>query len=124
MLSSLERLYVRHAHPVNVIMTLIGILWGAYFLWQHDLLLAFAFGVGFPLIGHIAVIGEGEEELSDTWLGELMLHHAHPISSLFHFLSIFIMALGFYANTVEMVMWGFTVLLAGHLWGWGRVRMP
>jgi hypothetical protein len=122
-LSFLEKVYVQHAHPVNFVMTAVGWMWGAYFLWQQNLVLAVAFGIGFPLIGHLSVWGHHEEQLSETWYGKLMLIHAHPINFVFHIVAFIVICLGLYANVVEMVMWGLTVLLFGHVWGWGRVNL-
>lgn len=122
-LSVLEQLYVQHAHPVNFVMSLIGWMWGAYFLWQQNVLLAVAFGLGFPLIGHLAVWGHGEEELADTSVGKFMLIHAHPVNTVFHLVGFAVIAIGLYSNVLEMVMWGASVLFFGHLWGWGRVHL-
>jgi len=122
-LSLLEQVYVQHAHPVNLVLTLIGWMWGAYFLWNQNLLLAVAFGLGFPLVGHAAVWGHGEVILAETAFGKMMLTHAHPVNTFFHVVGYVVMAIGLYTNVLPMVMWGFSVLLFGHIWGWGRLQI-
>ncbi|MEI7741159.1 MAG: hypothetical protein WCJ29_01490 [bacterium] len=122
-LSLIEKLYVQHAHPINLIMTLVGIMWGVYFLWLQNILLAAIFAFGFMIIGHASVWGENEDGLAETWLGKIMILHSHPINTLFHLVGTFIVAVGLYSNVIEMIMWGVTILLFGHLWGWSRVHL-
>jgi len=120
-LSLLERVMVQHAHPVKLILEFIGWIWGAYFLWMGDLLLAAAFGLGLPIVGTLAVWGHGEEELAKTAFGKFMLVHANIANLFFHLVGAVVLGIGFWIHSVEMIMWGMTIIIFGHAWGWATV---
>lgn len=120
-LTFLERIMVQHAHPVKFVLETIGVMWAVYELWLGNVPLAIAFGIGLPLIGTIAVWGHNEAYLAKTWFGKFMLLHANPVNFFFHAVGFVVLIAGIYGHMTEMILWGLTIVIFGHLWGWGRV---
>lgn len=120
-LSFLEKVMVQRAHPVKWVLEVIGLIWGTYFLWHGNVALAAALGIGFSLIGTIAVWGHGEEKLAKTSLGKGMLMHANLANVFFHLVGLVVYVAGVYGHYTELILWGVTIFIFGHLWGWGRM---
>ena len=120
-LTTLERIMVQHAHPVKFVLEVIGIIWGTYFLWHQNVTNALLFGIGLPLVGTLAAWGHDEDKLAKSMLGKIMLVHADPVNLFFQVVGLLVMISGIYGHMTEMTLWGITIVVFGHIWGWGRV---
>lgn len=119
-MSTLHRILVGHAHPVNVVLHAIGIMWAVYFLWQGNFYWAAIFGLGLPVVGTIAVWGQGEKELEKTPLGKLMLIHEDPVNMGFHIAGWIVTVYGVWIHEPISILTGVSFVLMGHMWGWKK----
>lgn len=118
----LERIMVQHAHPTKLILELVGIIWGVYFLWQQNWVWAVILGLGLPTLGTILVWGKDEEQLAATLLGKVMLMHAHPMNFLLHIVGFIPLVYGLWTHLPIPILTGITVIVIAHLWGWERLK--
>lgn len=121
-LNLLERIMVQHAHPVKLVLEVIGIMWAIYFLWQGNWQWAIVSGIGLPLLGTILVWGRDERRLTGTWLGKVMLMHAHPLNFVLHLVGFVPMVYGLWLHDTVYILAGLTAVILGHLWGWEKMK--
>jgi|SRR5919106_2900943 hypothetical protein len=122
--SLLEKIVVKHAHPVTFVFHLLALLWGSYFLWGNRLVPAVLSSVLLALVGHLlggfdknykAVVGS---ELN--LFQRLMLYHFDAVSLLVHYLAFAIYIFGMWTHSTWALLSAVTVSLLGYVIPWLR----
>jgi hypothetical protein len=121
-LTTLQKLAVRHAHPVNLVLHLLSFLWGGYFLWTHHWLLALIFLAGLPLLGE--VLSRNDETYLQTVRTELnlfhqlLIYHSKGISLILHMFAFATFVIGLWNHSAILIMIGISCSLVGHVLAW------
>jgi hypothetical protein len=114
------RLMLEHAHPVKFVAEILGIMWGAYFLWNHNWIGAVTSSVILFLGSTIALWKEPIEDLAETSLGRIMLVYATPANFAIYNLSALPVIYGLWTHQGLYVVAGYSLMLMPHLWAWKR----
>jgi hypothetical protein len=118
----LERAFVRRGHPKNVIVAVVGAIWGLYFLWIHDWIWALATVVLSAAVARFLTYGIREENLAQTTLGKIMLLHLHPMNLIVQTAGFGLLIYSIWTHSAILVMAAVSIILFGHLWGWHKVN--
>ncbi len=120
-LSAFERYVVRRAHPSGIFIETAGLMWAVYFLFSHLWVEALMTAILTRLIATAATYRANPDALAETALGKIALLHLHPVNAVVQLAGIAGLAYGVWAHETRVVLAGVTVLLLGHLAGWGQV---
>ena len=118
----LERAIVRQGHPRRIIVGIVSLTWGLYFLWLHSwtwALAALALGIA---LGIVVTMGMDEERLAQTTLGRILLLHLHPLNMLLQVGGFSILLYGVWIHSGLLIMSAISLILLGHMWGWHKVN--
>jgi uncharacterized membrane protein YesL len=63
-----------------------------------------------------------EEDLAQTTLGKILLLHLHPMNVVLQTLGIVTLFFGFWEHSAMYLMFGTSLILLGHMWGWRKVH--
>lgn len=111
---------ILHAHPAKFIAEILGLIWSAYFLWQHNWIGAVIVGlVGF-LLSTILLWNQPIDFLETTSLGKVMDVYGRPVNFLLYMLSALPVIYGLWLHDSFFVLIGVSILLSPHLWGWRK----
>lgn len=114
----IRRYMLQHAHPMKFTAELLGVIWGAYFLWNHNWLGALIMSTLFFLGSSVLLWNKPIDYLQKTGLGRVMLIYADPVSFLLYNLSALPVIYGLWLHQTMYVLIGISILLLPHLWGW------
>jgi hypothetical protein len=117
-----ERHILRHGHPRHMIVGALTTVWTSYFFWQHEFVYGISVLGGGLIIARLVTWGMHEEELANTTLGKILLLHLHPMNVLLQTLGVFILFVGFWEHSSMYLMFGTSLILLGHMWGWHKVH--
>ena len=118
----LERAIVRQGHPRRIIIGIVSLTWGLYFLWFHNWTWAAAvLGIGMAL-GLVVTMGMNEEQLAQTTLGRILLLHLHPLNLLLQVGGFSVLLYGFWVHSGLYIIFAISLILLGHMWGWHKVN--
>ena len=111
---------LQHAHPMKFVAEVLGIMWGAYFLWNHQWIWAFTVSMAFFLLSTIFLWGDRFEYLSHTHLGRALLVYSYPLNFLLYNISIVPLVYGLWIHSGFFINLGVSVILLPHLWSWNQ----
>lgn len=118
----MERMVIRRGHPKHIIVGIVGFLWFAYFLWQHDWKWALSTAVLSAVVGRLATSGTKDETLASTLLGRIMLLHLHPMNFSVQIAGFALLFYGIWFHSTVYIMVATSIVMLGHMWGWHRVN--
>ncbi len=121
-LTTLQKIAVRHAHPVNFALHLLAFLWGGYFLWTHHALLALIFLVGLPITGEM-IARNDPHYLQIVQVGlnlfqRLLVYHSERINLILHLIAFCSFIIGMWRHSGIILMVGISCSLVGHVLAW------
>jgi len=124
-LSTINRILIRHAHPVSFSFHLIGLMWGGYFLWNGSL--------GLAIICFVVIIGIGEfigwkdrlyifspENINK--FQAMLIQVFDPFNFLLHIIGGVFFMFGLWRHSALLILFGLTFIPIGHLVPWIRRR--
>lgn len=118
----LERIIVRQGHPRRIILGIVSLTWGLYFLWLHSwtwALVVLALGIA---LGIVVTTGIDEEQLGQTTVGRILLLHLHPLNGLLQIVGFSALFYGVWIHSGLHIMSAISLILLGHMWGWHKVN--
>lgn len=117
-LSFYQRVNAQAANPVNFLLHLIGLIGGAYYLWNQNWQWAAAFGLFLPFIGGVyAWYTEKGKNVKMGMVRELCLSHAEPVNTVLHLIGLILAVMGFW-NRDYLLLGGAVIAVSlGHLFG-------
>lgn len=118
----LERAFVRHGHPKDIIVAVVGAIWGFYFLWIHNWIWALAAVLLSAIVARIVTHGMREENLAATTLGKIMLLHLHPMNMMVQIAGFGLLIYSIWTHSEILIMAAVSIILFGHLWDWHKVN--
>ncbi len=118
----LERAFVRRGHPKDIIVAVVGAIWGFYFLWIHNRIGALATVLLSAVVARILTHGMREENLAATTLGKIMLLHLHPMNLVVQIAGFGVLLYSIWTHSAILIMAGVSIIQFGHLWGWHKVN--
>lgn len=121
-MSYFEREILHHAHPRQLIMRMVGAIWGLYFLWFHNWEWVLGVILVAETIGRILSMGMNEESMAQTTWGKIMLIHLHPVNLLVQITGGAVLIYGFWIHSAIYIMAAMSIVLIGHMWGWHKVN--
>ena len=110
-----RKITLQHAILEYGIFDLLASMWLAYFIWQHQVVLAVASVIVFPLIGTFLVRKKNEEAYAKTLLGRFALSHLAPWSAVFHIFGYAVLIYGFWIHSGFYILLAISLILLGHL---------
>lgn len=116
-----ERYFVRSAHPVSLYFNAIGLLWFLFFFWNHlwaEALLSYVIA---RLVGTMAVSQIDASSLAQSLIGRLALLQLHGSNFIVQLAGTVVLLYGVWTHETRTVLAGISVILLGHVQGWGRV---
>jgi hypothetical protein len=123
-LNSLEKAVVRHAHPKAFILHIIGIMWGGYFLWTHELAVAILCFVGIIGIGElIGYLDKDYLTVARAQLNlfqKLLVYHADYKNLAYHTIGACFFFWGAWTNSVPRLLIAASFVLLGHMFPWNE----
>lgn len=119
--SAFERLMLRKFHPRKILIDLVSLTWGVYFLWNHDWQKALLAVVIVSSLGYLSVWNADPEKLAKTTLGKLALLHLHPFNLITQSIGAIPLVYGVWLHSTEYILAGLSIVLIGHIFGWGKV---
>ena len=119
--SWLETYALRKYHPRAIFIDVVSFIWFTYFFWQHNWQFAVSALFFGRILSHISVLEISEVKMSQTVLGKLALLHLNPINASTQLIGIFLLFYGLWTHSVLFIMSGVSVVLLGHMFGWGKV---
>jgi hypothetical protein len=121
-MSYFEREMLHHAHPKEIILRIVGAIWGLYFLWLHNWVGMLAIIVAGEILGRFLSRGMNEESMAQTTWGKIMLIHLHPVNLLVQIAGGAVLIYGFWMHSAIYIMAAMSIILIGHMWGWHKVN--
>ena len=112
------RLMLLHAHPAKFIAEILGAIWSAYFLWQHNWIGAVIVSVVGFLLSTLLVWKQPIDQLKTTSLGKFMAVYSTPSNFLLYNLSALPVIYGLWLHDSVFILIGISILLLPHLWAW------
>lgn len=116
-----QRLALRRSHPISIFIDLVAWTWFVYFLWNRNWQAALVTVVAARLLALSLVRGLNFRDMAETGLGKLALLHLHPVNLSVQLIGFFIFLFGIWNRTSESILFGVSVVLFGHLFGWSKV---
>lgn len=120
-MSYFEREILHYAHPKQMILRMVGAIWGLYFLWLHNWVGVLAVIVAGEILGRILTRGMNEEGMAQTIWGKIMLIHLHPVNLLVQIVGGIVLIYGVWIHSAIYIMAAMSIILIGHMWGWHKV---
>jgi hypothetical protein len=123
-LNFLQKAVVRHAHPVSFILNILGLLWGGFFLWSHQVLWAVLCLVLAPTIGHLVGLKDRSYLLMArsqlNTFQKLLIYHADLRNLLFHVIALGLFLWGAWSHAPLILLGAFSFVLLGHMFPWWK----
>ena len=120
-MSYFEREVLHYAHPKQMILRMVGAIWGLYFLWLHNWVGVLAVIAAGEILGRILSRGMNEEGMAQTIWGKIMLIHLHPVNLLVQIVGGIVLVYGVWIHSFIWIMVAMSVVLIVHMWGWNKV---
>jgi len=121
-LTFMERAVLHRGDPRSMICSTIGAMWAFYFLWAQSWFFAVAAVVLSAALGRLLSSNLDEQNFANTLLGKIMLLQLHPFNLTIQTIGAIYLVFGVWTHSAPVIMIAASVVLAGHLWGWDRVR--
>jgi hypothetical protein len=113
----IERIMIQHAHPVKLGTDILGVLLGWYFLWMHQLFLAFVALFGVSVLGTLLVWRQNLSELYETKLGKWMVVQAEPVNLVVRSIGFAIVCYGFWSHAALYFPIGIIIIILARYLG-------
>jgi hypothetical protein len=120
-LTQIESYMVRRAHPRSLFIEAAGLVWGFYYLWTNDWLMALGFVLVARLFALFSVADTDPEKLAETALGRIAILHLHPINFMVQLVGTLTFIYGVWTHSTESVLTATSLILLGHVFGWTKV---
>lgn len=121
-LGLLEKALVRHSHPVSFIAHLVGLMWGGYFLWMHQMF--FAIGCFVVIIGVGEFMGWTDKDflaqarMKLNGFQRALVFHADTRNVILHAIGLYFYLSGTFHNSVPRLLLAVSFVLLGHIFPW------
>jgi hypothetical protein len=119
--SFMERLVLRRAHPISIMIGMAGAIWAIAFLWQNNWQWALVAIIGSRLAAYLILRNANLPAIAETYIGKIGLLHLHPINLTAQSLGAAVAVYGLWTHSAEAIMAGSSVIFLGHLFGWSKV---
>lgn len=119
--SAMERWVLRRAHPVAIVLDLIGSIWAIYFLWLQNWQYALGIIVLERVISILLVWKVNLNELANTAIGKIALLHLHPFNFTVQLVGLIIALIGVWQHSTVYTLAGISLIVLGHFFGWNRI---
>jgi len=119
--SVLERMVLRRAHPISMMIGAAGAIWAVAFLWQNNWQWALVAIIGSRLAAYVVLRNANLPAIAETPIGKIALLHLHPINLAVQSVGAVIAVYGLWTHSAEAIMAGLSVVFLGHLFGWSKV---
>jgi hypothetical protein len=118
----LQELMLSRGHPRQIILHVVGGMWTAYFLWQHNWIWALGCFAISELTSELLSTQTGAEMLAQTTLGKLMLLHANPLNFFVQLIAGGLLVYAIWMHSLTGIMAAASLILLGHFAGWSKVN--
>ncbi len=123
-LNTLQRLVVRHVHPVVFVFHLLSLIWVGYFLWIHRWVAAIlVFVLLFPFGALVSWLDRdyiSTVKLALNPFQRLVVYHADFRNLLFHIIGFGFYVFGMWRHSVILLLIAVSFLLLGNIVPWLR----
>lgn len=120
--SLLERYALMRFHPRKIILDVIGVIWGSYFLYLGMWQAAAVVLLIFVVFGFFLVRKTNLKVFSETTWGKIAILHVKPVNVAIKVFAVIILVNGIYRHSVEHVLIGMSLIFLGHFFGWSKVH--
>lgn len=122
----LERLEFSFAHPVSLVLTILGFVVLVYGLWTHSwgwiisgILL---FVIGYQYVYHTDWVKKKIESYRQgreaTWLEKRVLEHANPVHWVLAVIGLIVIIYGLWTHAFLLIIFGIVFNIIGHVYTW------
>jgi len=112
---TIRKYLLPHAHPVKFMAEVLGLVWGSYFLWQHQWVVALI-GSTVLFVASTAVLwGKDMEHLASSTLGRFSLAYATPVGFILYNLSALPLIYGLWVHNAVFIVIATVLFLLPHL---------
>lgn len=118
----LQSYVLKKSHPTAIIFEFIGLIWVSYYIWHHLWPWALIALTLAKLLSYLSVVDVDVNNISQTMLGKIALLHLHPMNLTVQVTGIILYYYGLWSHSLETLISGVTLLLLGHLVGWGKIN--
>jgi hypothetical protein len=105
-----------------MIVGVLSMVWGSYFLWIHDLAMGLGIFVAGVALARLVTLGMQEDRFASTLMGRILLLHLHPVNLLLQVLGFALLVYGFWEHSGVAIMTAVSAIFLGHMWGWHKVH--
>jgi hypothetical protein len=120
-LNAFQRYVVRRSHPASIFVDVVGMTWFTYFLALHLWREAILAVIVSRLVGLFVVREANLEALAQTAIAKIALLHLDPINMTVQVAGVIWWGFGVWQGDLKQILAGTSVVLLGHLRGWGGV---
>jgi hypothetical protein len=92
-----------------------------YYLWAQNWSYALGAALLGRLLSYLAVADVNPQKMSETTLGKIALLHLNPVNMVVQILGLVVLGYGVWEHSVLYTLYGVSVILIGHVIGWGKV---
>lgn len=121
-LNFLERLMLRRAHPISLFINATAFIWFVYFLWSHMVMESILVVLAARMAALALTWNIDIEGIAKTTLGKIALLHLHPFNLIIQLCALIPGIYGIWSHDGRLMMVGISLILLGHLRGWGAVE--
>lgn len=116
--TTMQKLALQKANPINFLLHVIGIVGAIYFLWEQNWVLALVLVILFPGVGSLyAWQVEKNKNVKMTLFREVMIAHAHPVNAFFHGVMLILLVIGLWTHDWYFIGAAIVAVCFGHLFG-------
>ena len=119
--SLMERMVLRRAHPISIMLGAAGAVLAVTFLWQQNWLYALISIIAARLAAYLVLRNANLPALAETPLGKIGLLHLHPVNLTIQSIGAVVAIYGLWTHSTEAISGGLAIIFAGHLFGWSKV---
>ena len=106
-----ERIMLQHSYLPKLALDCLGIVLGAYLLWQRQVLAALGLLIGLSILGNIVAWKQDIHALSETKLGQWMLIQARPANLIIRTLGAAVLAYGLWLHSAGVILCGVGIIV-------------
>lgn len=119
--NALQKIVLRRSHPKSIFVDTVGMMWMALYVWRNLWLEAVLVVVAARLFALALTWNVDFEKMAGTTLGRIALLHLDRWNLMLQTLGAVTIIYGLWVHGTNAIFMGLSLLLLGHLRGWGEV---
>jgi hypothetical protein len=119
--SMFERYILARTHPASLFLGSAGLIWEVYFLWSGNWMAALAILISERIVSTLIGWRSNPQAVAETTLGKIAILHLHPVNLVVQLCGLVVSVAGVWLHETQLILGGVSLILVGHVFGWGRV---